>query len=123
MRKLKGRDTFTLLNLIGKLEIKDAVLEMFDSESTSSEKKTAADIQEKGQNIMVALLDVVINKLPLVEEDINRFLSDLTEKKQEEIEDLDFDVYMDLIISFFEKEELKDFFQSITLRLGKVGTK
>lgn len=103
MRTLKGQDTFTILRLLSKLGIKDIITEIFTKE------KDDEDAQARGAKIIATLTDALTEKLPLVQDDLNAFLADLTNTEVAVIMDLDFEPYMDLIMDFVQKEELKSF--------------
>lgn len=118
MRKLKGTDIFTVLRLLSKLGVKDLVLDTF-GKTDLSKVKDATDVkllaEGKGANLIAVVVETLTDKLPLIEDDLNQFLGDLTGNDAKEIADLEFGEYMQLIMDFFKKEELKDFFQQLSL--------
>lgn len=118
MRKLKGTDIFTVLRLLSKLGVKDLVFDMFGN-TDLAKVKDATDVKlladGKGANLMAVIFETLTEKLPLIEDDLNQFLGDLTGNDAKEIADLEFGEYMQLIMDFFKKEELKDFFQQLSL--------
>lgn len=118
MRKLKGTDIFKVLRLLSKLGVKDLVLDMFGN-TDLAKVKDATDVKlladGKGANLMAVIFETLTEKLPLIEDDLNQFLGDLTGNDAKEIADLEFGEYMQLIMDFFKKEELKDFFQQLSL--------
>lgn len=118
MRKLKGTDIFKVLRLLSKLGVKDLVLDMFGN-TDLAKVKDATDVKlladGKGANLMAVIFETLTDKLPLIEDDLNQFLGDLTGNDAKEIADLEFGEYMQLIMDFFKKEELKDFFQQLSL--------
>lgn len=118
MRTLKGTDIFTVLRLLSKLGVKDLVLDMFTNTELSKVKDTKdlAILQEdKGLNFMAVIFETLTEKLPLIEEDLNKFLGDLTGNDAKEIADLEFGEYMELVMAFFKKDELKAFFNQVSL--------
>lgn len=118
MRKLKGTDIFKVLRLLSKLGVKDLVFDMFGN-TDLAKVKDATDVKlladGKGANLMAVIFETLTDKLPLIEDDLNQFLGDLTGNDAKEIADLEFGEYMQLIMDFFKKEELKDFFQQLSL--------
>lgn len=118
MRKLKGTDIFTVLRLLSKLGVKDLVLDMFGN-TDLAKVKDATDVKlladGKGANLMAVLVETLTDKLPTIETELNQFLGELTGNDAKEIADLEFGEYMQLIMDFFKKEELKDFFQQLSL--------
>ncbi|TWK08595.1 hypothetical protein CHCC20442_4308 [Bacillus licheniformis] len=129
MRELKGDDLFTLLSIVGKLDIKDEFVSIFEQnaeagkvvpmdkkkkEPTKAEKaKAEAEAEKRGMEAMATLLQKVLMNIGKIKGDINALLADLTGKPLKEIQNLGLKEYTSLIIAFFKKEELKDFFSSI----------
>lgn len=129
MRELKGDDLFTLLSIVGKLDIKDEFMKMFENNSnahkvvpmdkqkkepTKAEKaKQEAEAEKRGMEVMANLLQKVLMNLGTVKKDINSLLADLTGQTVKDIQNLGLKEYTALIIAFFKKPELADFFSSI----------
>lgn len=136
MRELRGDDLFTLLSIIGKLDIKDEFVKMFETNSqvetvelndfkdktpTKTQQvkideikaKEEAEAEKRGMEVMAALLQKVLLNIANIKTDINNLLADLTGTKVKEIKELGLKDYTSLVIAFFKKEELKDFFSSI----------
>lgn len=117
MRELTGKDLFPMLSLIGKLNIKDSVLGIIDKNNATNAQTDEA-IERQGTEMMISLLQDVLENIQAVEKDLNKLLASVTDKKVKEIEELSFDAYTDLIFTFFEKPELKDFLVSTVERFG-----
>ncbi len=129
MRELKGDDLFTLLSIVGKLDIKDEFMKMFEDNSnagkvepmdkqkkepTKAEKaKQEAEAEKRGMEVMANLLQKVLMNLSTVKKDINSLLADLTGQTVKDIQNLGLKEYTALVIAFFKKPELADFFSSI----------
>lgn len=128
MRELKGDDIFTLLGIVGKLGIKDEFIQLFekniedtnapqdfkDKEPTKAEKvKLEKEAERRGIEAMAGLLQKTLLNAKDIKPDINALLVDLTGKDEDEIKNLGLKEYTGLIIGFFKKPELKDFFTSI----------
>lgn len=129
MRELKGDDLFTLLSIVGKLDIKDDFIKIFEGnaeastvvptdkkkkEPTKAEKaKKEAEAEKRGMEAMAGLLQKVMMNASKLKPDINSLLADLTGKDIGEIQTLNLKEYTSLIIAFFKKPELGDFFSSI----------
>lgn len=105
MRELKGNDMFKMLNIVGKLNIKDDFIKLIDGQENQ-------DNNTLGVAMMASLLQTTMLNLDKVKDDLNSFLADLTGKTTEEITDLSFTDYTELIKAFFKKPELADFFKS-----------
>jgi len=129
MRELKGDDLFTLLSIVGKLDIKDEFMKMFEDNSnagkvvpmdkqkkepTKAEKaKQEAEAEKRGMEVMANLLQKVLANIGTIKKDINSLLADLTGQTVKDIQNLGLKEYTALVIAFFKKPELADFFSSI----------
>ena len=128
MRELRGGDTFTLLGIIGKLDIKDEVVRLYEKQQakpilTDFKKKelTAAqkaqqekDLELRGVGLIADLTQTILANLNNAKKEINTLLADLTGTSVSTIEQLGFAEYTALILAFFKKPELKDFLTSIS---------
>ncbi|MGR8822495.1 hypothetical protein [Leuconostoc citreum] len=127
MRTLNGADLFPMLAIIGKLNIKDEVVKLFDGgyssqideskliglsdEEQEALKKEEAD--QQGKVVAAELLQVLLQNIGFVKNDINQLLANLTGKKPATIETLSLSEYTALLIEFAKKPELIDFFKSV----------
>lgn len=130
MRELRGSDTFKVLTLINKLGVTDLVKKVFTGDSMDElvalkghlDKKPTKKEQEaiqkategEGLDLIIELVEVATNKLPLIEQDLNKFLGELTDTDADTIGNLPIGDYFGLIKEFFAKEELKSFLSSIS---------
>lgn len=113
IRNLRGDDVFTVLSILGKLELKDELVKVFGEFSGKEDKKmTDEEVQTRGMNIMAALLQQVLRNILVVKDDINSLLSDLTEKPIEDIKNLGAGEYTKLVIALFKNPEIKEVFTS-----------
>lgn len=137
MRELRGDDLFTLLAIVGKLDIKEDFIRMFENnvdstpkivpldhkakEPTKKEKaaqeKAKAEQekaeQKRGMEAAAGMLQTVLANLKLVKGDVNALLADLTGTSVADIQALGLKDYTGLLVAFFKKPELADFFSSI----------
>ena len=127
MRELRGDDLFTLLAIVGKMDIKDEFIEMFKSDvpavaPTDHKKKQPtkaeqaaleAKAEERGMQVAAGMLQKVLLNAGALKIDINALLSALTGQPLATIQNLGLNDYMDLIFAFFQKPELKGFFSRI----------
>lgn len=129
MRELKGDDLFTLLSIVGKMDIKDEFVNIFEQnvesakvvpmdhkkkEPTKAElAKQEAEAEKRGMEAMAGLLQKVLVNAGKIKGDMNALFADLTGKPKKDIEALGLKEYTALIICFFKKPELADFFSSI----------
>lgn len=114
MRELKADDLFKMMPIIGGLNIKDDIVNMFQGNMTDGTE----DEQTAGLKIMTTILQTIMTNIGDVKHELNSLLGDLTGKTEQEIEDLDFATYTNLIVNFFKKPELGDFFKSIASFMG-----
>ena len=129
MRELKGDDLFTLLAIVGKMDIKDEFMLLFKQNSEASTVEPAdhkkkqptkadlakqeADAEKRGMEAMAGMLQKVLLNAGKLKNDINTLLSDLTGETLATVQNLSLKDYTGLIITFFRKPELSDFFSSI----------
>lgn len=129
MRELKGDDLFTLLSIVGKMDVKDEFVNIFEQnvesakvvpmdhkkkEPTKAElAKQEAEAEKRGMEAMAGLLQKVLVSVGKIKGDMNALFADLTGKPKKDIEALGLKEYTALIITFFKKPELADFFSSI----------
>ncbi|KRM79472.1 hypothetical protein FC84_GL001652 [Lapidilactobacillus dextrinicus DSM 20335] len=132
MRELRGDDLFSLLAIVGKLDIKDEFVKMFERnvEATNvvpmdhqSKKPTKVEqakidlsekeVEKRGMEMAASMLQKVLVNLKAIKYEVNELLADLTGLTLADIQSLGLKDYTTLLISFFKKPELKDFFESI----------
>jgi len=129
MRELKGDDLFTLLSIVGKMDIKDEFMLLFKQNSEASTVEPAdhkkkqptkadlakqeADAEKRGMEAMAGMLQKVLLNAGKLKNDINTLLSDMTGEPLNTIQNLSLKDYTALILAFFRKPELSDFFSSI----------
>ena len=136
MRELNGGDIFTMLSIIGKLDIKEEVVGLIERQYstgkdvvaladhkrkklTKNEQEVAeTEYQKRGMVLVTDIGFAILRHVNDAKADINKFLADLTGTSQKEIESLSMLDYSKLLIDFGKKAELKDFFQSIASLLG-----
>ena len=142
MRELKGDDLFTLLSIVGKLDIKDEFVRIFENNTEAMQKvvpldhltkkptkaqldkaeadkaKAAAEAEKRGMEAMVGMLQKVLLNIKNIKGDINNLLSEMTGEDLQTIKDLNLKDYTGLVIAFFKKPELADFFSSIASLLA-----
>ena len=139
MRELKGDDLFTLLAIVGKIDIKDEFMTLFQNNVESGsvanvvpldhkkkqptkaelakqeadKAKQEAEAERRGMEAMAGMLQKVLLNAGKLKGDINALLADLTGETLATVQNLSLKDYTGLIITFFKKPELADFFLSI----------
>ena len=137
LRELRGDDMFSMLSIIGKLDIKDDLVELFEKQQDKdsqllghlSKKPTKAEkekqekmLEKRGMQMIAGLIQTILANINKAKSDINTFLADLTNTSIQEIQELNFVDYTQLIVKFFKKPELKDFLTSISSILSSGNT-
>lgn len=137
LRELRGDDMFSMLSIIGKLDIKDDLVELFEKQQEKdskllghlSKKLTKAEkekqekaLEKRGMQMIAGLIQTILANINKAKLDINTFLADLTNTSIQEIQELNFVDYTQLIVKFFKKPELKDFLTSISSILSSGNT-
>lgn len=137
LRELRGDDMFSMLSIIGKLNIKDDLVELFEKQQDKdskmlghlSKKPTKAEkekqekmLEKRGMQMIAGLIQTILANINKAKLDINTFLADLTNTSIQEIQGLSFVDYTQLLVKFFKKPELKDFLTSISSILGSGNT-
>ena len=139
MRELKGDDLFTLIAIVGKMDIKDEFMTLFQNNVESGsvanvvpldhkkkqptkaelakqeadKAKQEAEAERRGMEAMAVMLQKVLLNAGKLKGDINALLADLTGETLATVQNLSLKGYTGLIITFFKKPELADFFSSI----------
>lgn len=139
MRELKGDDVFTLLAIVGKMDITDEFMTLFQNNVEAGETATVvpmdhkkkqptkaelakqeadkvkqeAEAERRGMEAMAGMLQKVLLNAGKLKGDINALLADLTGETLATVQNLSLKDYTGLIITFFKKPELADFFLSI----------
>ena len=137
LRELRGDDMFSMLSIIGKLDIKDDLVELFEKQQEKdgkmlghlSKKPTKAEkekqekaLEKRGMQMIAGLIQTILANINKAKSDINIFLADLTNTSIQEIQELNFVDYTQLLVKFFKKPELKDFLTSISSILSSGNT-
>lgn len=116
MRKLNGQDLFPMLKILSKVKVKEMVLDFLKKRDKLSKEKeiTEQETKEIGMEVFADIIDTAMCNLDLAKEDINKLLASLCNLKMDEIERLGMMEYTTLVMEFFTKEELSDFFKCIS---------
>lgn len=116
MRKLKGGELFDLLRIVDKLdldltEIKELLFDNDDNVDVNDDKA----VKERGVAIMDYFLKIILSKGETLRWPINELFAKLCNTTVEEIEALDYDVYLKLYSEFYQALDLKAFFALLKL--------
>jgi hypothetical protein len=118
-RKLNGKDTFLMFKIIGKIGInefteclgKDSVKQMIQKFTAGNDN---AGITMVGVSVILEMANVIISNLPKCEAEIYQMLSSTSNLTVEQVKDLDFVTFAEMVIDFIKKEEFKDFIKVVS---------
>lgn len=124
-RKLNAKDTFLMFKIIGKIGIneftdclgKDNVKQMIASVTGGKTENATAIV---GFSVILEIANVIIGNIPKAESEIYQMLSQTSNLTVEQVEELDFTTFAEMVIDFIKKEEFKDFIKVVS-RLFKPG--
>lgn len=138
LRRLNASDLFLMVKILSKIEISELisclnspkVADLIKSFFEKSEDGDQEDeIQTTGKNIddmqflagmgvAIEIVNKIFKYLPSCQNEIFQLLSNVSGKDIKEIEQLDAEVFANMLVDFMMKEELKAFIQA-ALRLMK----
>jgi len=123
-RDLKASDIFpcvVILNKIGFKEIKTVLTPDKVQNMLKAVKQSSADRQNGqdattilGFSIVVEVVGVILNNLPSCEQDLYKFMSNLSGVSVDEIAEMPMAEFADAVISIIQKEDFKDFFKAVS---------
>ena len=116
LRNLQASDLFgmvRILNGIGLSKIKSAVdFDKIKEARKSMTDENADDIASQvGTDIVLSIVGLMFENLPDVESDVYKFIGGVANMKPADVAKLDINVFVDLILDIFKKEEFTDFFK------------
>lgn len=126
-RALGGTDVFLMLKIIGKIGVKefnacfknDGIKHLVAS--MMGEKLAKADTDEEGTSVSVTYIsvvlevaDVIFNNLPKCEDEIFQMLSCTSDLSVEQVKELGFAQFAEMVIDFIKKEEFRDFIKVVS---------
>ena len=116
LRNLQASDLFGMVRIlkgIGLSKIKSAVdFDKIKEARKSMTDENADDIASQvGTDIVLSIVGLMFENLPDVESDVYKFIGGVANMKPADVAKLDINVFMDLILDIFKKEEFTDFFK------------
>lgn len=117
MRVLNGVDLFPMLKILSKVKVKAMVLDFIKKReelTKHSKELSEEDTKNIGMEVFADIIDTTMCNLDLAKDDINKLLAGLCDVSISQIENLSMMEYTNLLMDFFAKEELKDFFKCIS---------
>lgn len=112
-RTLKSTDTFLMFKILEKINIKEFA-SCFDNDTVKQMVKKGKDASVVGISVVTEMANVVICNLPKCEEEIYQMLSNTSNLSVEEVKDLDFVTFVEMVVDFIKKPEFKDFLKVVS---------
>lgn len=125
-RRLKPDDIFLVINIVSKIglkEFKDTLQDdtlgklignLTKKDENESEELNLSTVYTVGGAVLLPMADIVLGNLHKCKGDIYQLLANLTGKTYEEIADLDGVVFFEMVMDFFKKPELADFWKVVS---------
>ena len=115
LRMLQASDLFMMVKIINKVGINN-VKGAIDVEKIKNARKnmtvenSTEVMTDVGMDITMSVMEVVLERLPLIEDELYNFMGAVSGLKSKEVAKLSINDFMALFIAIFKKEEFKDFF-------------
>ena len=126
LKKLDAENVFPMVTIINKIGFKEFKT-LFDGDGLKNivsgslqkdeEGKVIIDdtvISSIGKTIIFDIIGVVLENLPKCENDIFKFLSQISNLSEKEVRELALADFTEMIFDFFKKEEFKDFIKVVS---------
>ena len=116
LRKLEAKDIAPMASIIAKIGIKE-IKECFnpaDIQKLMVGKNADEAATAVGLTVFADIAGIIFGNYEKCQDDIFRFLANLSGKSKEEIAKLPLDTFFELIIEVIKKEEFKDFFKVVS---------
>lgn len=129
LRKLAAEDVFPMLNIVKKIGLKEFtehlnkdtlnnVVELFAKDTEKAEGETNENtLIAVGLSILptaMDIVDVILGNLVKIEDDLYKFLSQISDLSTDDIKKLAMADFFEMIIDVVKKEEFKDFFSVVS---------
>lgn len=135
-RKLKATDIGTMTKLIKKIgisrikdcfkseELNDFIIKTITNEENEGqaldEQNNDKIFAEVGFEVVSGFVQIIIESYSDCEPELYKLLSDVSNLSIEEVQNLDFEVFIDMLIDFFRKEEFMGFLKPVLKLLDTV---
>ncbi len=111
-RKLNSTDTFLMFKILGKIGINEFT-DRFNKD-TLTELANSKDATTVGISVMLEAANVIIGNLPKCEQEIYQMLSQTSNLTVNQVKELDFATFIQMVIDFIKKDEFKDFIKVVS---------
>ena len=129
LRKLSAEDVFPMLTIVKKIGLKE-FSDLLNKETLENVvdlflRDTEAEKSGDNENTMVAIglsilptamdiVDVVLGNIVKIENDLYKFLEQISDLSVDEIKKLEMADFFEMIVDVVKKEEFKDFFSVVS---------
>lgn len=129
LRTLAAQDVFPMLNIVKKIGLKeftdyinkdtlDNIVELFAKDGEKAEGETNENtLIAVGLSILptaMDIVDVILGNIVKIEDDLYKFLSQISDLSVDDIKKLAMADFFEMIIDVVKKEEFKDFFSVVS---------
>ena len=119
-RRLNSTDSFLMFKIIGKIGVNE-VTECFNNDAVkkamlkfTTGKGGDEGITLVGISVILEMANVIMNNLSKCEAEVYQMLSQTSNLSVKQIKELDFAIFMEMVIDFIKKEEFKDFVKVVS---------
>ena len=113
-RKLSATDVFPMFTIISKIGI-NSFTDSFESDKIKSLVATGGDVASiVGVSVALNIAQTVMGNMHRCETDIYKLLSSTSNLTVEEVKELDFATFTEMVVDFVKKEEFADFFKVVS---------
>ena len=119
LRKPKATDIFVVSKIIKGIGLKN-IANCFNSDeinlirkSVSGDEVTDDVLYKAGATIMLSIGDLVLEKMEVVQNDLIKFISNLTGLKVKEVEDLSITDFAEIVMAIIKEPDFVDFIKVV----------
>lgn len=126
-RRLNAEDIFLLTSIVGKIGLREFKETLQDDslgklignlvkgkEGEENEEINLSTVYTVGAAALLPIADIILGNLHKCKDDIYQLLANLTGKTYNEIKGLDGVVFFEMVMDFFKKPELADFWKVVS---------
>ena len=115
-RKLNSTDVFLMFKILGKIGINEFA-KSFDKDTIKNLVKSTKGAENAaslvGISVILDIANAIIGNLPKCESEIYQILANTSNLTVEQVKNLDFITFTEMVIDFVKKEEFKDFIKVV----------
>lgn len=117
LRDITSKDLFTMMQIIRKIGVSEFKT-AFTGIDIFTDKEGNLDLEKMGIPIAMELGGILIENLPNAENEIYKFLSNLSALPIKTIQDMPPAEFIEMILAVVKKPEFKDFFTVLSKQLS-----